>query len=40
MYLNHYELKLYPFRTNPDPEFLWLGEKHKEALSFLKYGLL
>jgi general secretion pathway protein A len=40
MYLNHYELKLYPFRTNPDPEFLWLGEKHKEALSILKYGLL
>ena len=40
MYLNYYELKHYPFRTNPDPEFLWLGEKHKEALSILKYGLL
>ncbi|MBI5578303.1 MAG: AAA family ATPase [Deltaproteobacteria bacterium] len=40
MYLNYYELKSYPFRTNPDPGFLWFGEKHKEALSLLKYGIL
>jgi general secretion pathway protein A len=40
MYLDYYELKTYPFRTNPDPEFIWFGEKHKEALSLLKYGLL
>ena len=40
MYLEYYKLRAYPFRTNPDPEFLWLGEKHKEALSILKYGLL
>ncbi|MGE5259169.1 MAG: ExeA family protein [Hyphomicrobiales bacterium] len=40
MYLNHYELKTYPFRTNPDPDFLWLGEKHKEALAVLEYGML
>ena len=40
MYLNYYELNKYPFKTNPDPEFLWLGEKHKEALSLLKYGIL
>jgi general secretion pathway protein A len=40
MYLDHYELKKFPFRTNPDPNFLWFGEKHKKALSFLKYGML
>lgn len=40
MYLDYYQLKTYPFRTNPDPEFLWFGEKHKEALSILKYGIL
>lgn len=40
MYLDYYELKKLPFRTNPDPKFLWFGEKHKEALSFLKSGML
>ena len=40
MYLDYYELKKFPFRTNPDPKFLWFGEKHKKALSFLKYGML
>ena len=40
MYLDYYKLKTYPFKTNPDPEFLWFGEKHKEALSLLKYGIL
>jgi len=29
-----------PFAINPDPDFLWLGEKHKEALSVLNYGIL
>ena len=40
MYLDHFELEKYPFRTNPDPDFLWFGEKHKEALSVLEYGML
>jgi general secretion pathway protein A len=40
MYLNYYELTKFPFRTNPDPAFLWFGEKHKEALSLLKYGIM
>ncbi|RPI72835.1 MAG: AAA family ATPase [Geobacteraceae bacterium] len=40
MYLDYYELKKFPFRTNPDPQFLWLGEKHKRALSFLENGTL
>ncbi|MCK7505945.1 MAG: hypothetical protein MZV70_19000 [Desulfobacterales bacterium] len=25
-------MKLMPFEIGPDPKFLWLGEKHKEAL--------
>jgi general secretion pathway protein A len=40
MYLKYYELIRYPFRTNPDPMFLWLGEKHIEALATLEYGAL
>ncbi|MBN1932620.1 MAG: AAA family ATPase [Desulfobacterales bacterium] len=39
MYLSHYNLKEKPFQISTDPRFLWLGEKHKEALSVLKYGL-
>jgi type II secretory pathway predicted ATPase ExeA len=39
MYLDYYKLKKFPFRTNPDPKFLWFGEKHKKALSLLKYGM-
>ena len=40
MYLAHYNLKRLPFKTNPDPKFLWLGENHREALSVLTYGVL
>ena len=40
MYLSHYNLRHMPFQINPDPRFLWLGEKHKEALSVLKYGVI
>jgi type II secretory pathway predicted ATPase ExeA/predicted nucleic acid-binding Zn-ribbon protein len=40
MYLRHYQLKLKPFEIGPDPKFLWLGEKHKEAFAVLKYGIL
>ncbi|OGP63456.1 MAG: hypothetical protein A2V65_11505 [Deltaproteobacteria bacterium RBG_13_49_15] len=29
-----------PFQISSDPKFLWLGEKHKEALAILKYGVL
>ena len=39
MYLNYYNLKLKPFQITTDPKFLWLGEKHKEALSTLEYGV-
>ncbi|HSB04048.1 MAG TPA: AAA family ATPase [Thermodesulfobacteriota bacterium] len=40
MYLIHYRLQRMPFQISPDPRFLWLGEKHKEALAVLKYGVL
>jgi type II secretory pathway predicted ATPase ExeA len=40
MYLNHYQLNLMPFEIGPDPKFLWLGSKHKEAFSILRYGIL
>ena len=40
MYLNHYGLTDKPFSISPDPNFLWLGEKHAEALATLNYGIL
>jgi general secretion pathway protein A len=40
MYLSHYKLDKKPFDISPNPEFLWLGEKHREGLATLKYGIL
>jgi len=40
MYLSHYNLVKKPFKLTTDPEFLWLGDKHKEALATLKYGVI
>ena len=40
MYLKYFNLKTKPFEISPDPRFLWLGEKHKEGLASLKYGIL
>ena len=40
MYLKHYDLKSRPFSISPDPKFLWLGEKHAEALAGLEYGII
>ena len=40
MYTSYYNLIAKPFQQNPDPSFLWLGEKHKEALATLKYGVM
>jgi len=39
MYLSHYNLAEKPFQITTDPKFLWLGEKHQEALATLKYGV-
>lgn len=40
MYLKHFQLNTKPFQITADPKFLWLGEKHKEALATLRYGIL
>lgn len=40
MYTTYYNLKAKPFQTSSDPDFIWLGEKHKEALATLTYGVL
>jgi general secretion pathway protein A len=33
MYISHYNLKEKPFEMTFDPKFIWLGKKHKEALT-------
>jgi len=40
MYRAHYNLRERPFEISTDTRFLWMGEKHKEALAMLKYGVL
>jgi len=40
MYRSYYNLVKKPFQLTTDPRFLWLGEKHKEALATLKYGVI
>ncbi len=40
MYLDFFQLSQKPFEINTDPAFLWLGEKHREALATLKYGIM
>ncbi len=40
MYESFYGLKKKPFQITTDPSFLWMGNKHREALSTLKYGVM
>jgi len=40
MYLSHFNLREKPFKVSTDPKFLWLGEKQKEALETVRYGIL
>jgi len=40
MYTSFYGLNKKPFQISSDPAFMWFGEKHKEALATLKYGIL
>lgn len=39
MYLNYFGLHTTPFSIAPDPQFLYLSERHQEALAHLSYGL-
>lgn len=40
MYQDFYGLTKKPFQITSDPGFLWMGKKHREALSTLKYGVM
>jgi len=39
MYSKFFGLKEKPFEITPDPQFIYLSEKHEEALSHLKYAI-
>ena len=40
MYLDFYALNTKPFKLSPDPSFIWMGERYREALAVLQYGLI
>jgi general secretion pathway protein A len=40
MYLEYYKLTHKPFEISTDPAFLWPGERYREALAALQYGVL
>lgn len=40
MYGSYYHLDREPFSISPDPQFLWLSEKHQKAFETLKEGIL
>jgi len=39
MYLKHFNLSERPFSITPDPRFLYMSRRHREALAHLLYGL-
>jgi type II secretory pathway predicted ATPase ExeA len=39
VYLNFYGLREEPFGVTPDPRFLFFGDRHREALASLNYGI-
>jgi general secretion pathway protein A len=39
MYLAHYGLAEAPFAITPDPRFVFLSERHRDALAHLMYGI-
>jgi type II secretory pathway predicted ATPase ExeA len=40
MYTSYYNLKIKPFQMSSDAVFIWLGEKHKEALASFRHEIL
>ena len=38
MYLSYYKFNEKPFQITADPKFIWLGEKHAEALASFQGG--
>ncbi|MYM40044.1 ExeA family protein [Duganella qianjiadongensis] len=39
MYTNYFHLKQSPFSIAPDPRYLFMSERHREALAHLLYGV-
>ena len=39
MYASYFGLKREPFSIAPDPRYLFMGERHREALAHLLYGV-
>lgn len=39
MYQAHFNLRERPFSITPDPRFLYFGQRHKEAIAHLLYGI-
>jgi len=39
MYLEHFGLLEHPFSIAPDPRYLFMSERHREALAHLLYGM-
>lgn len=39
MYEQYYGITAKPFQLSPDPKFFFASKKHKQALSYLQYGL-
>nr|NIQ97995.1 AAA family ATPase [Desulfuromonadales bacterium] len=39
MYQDYFQLSCKPFSVTPDPRFIYLSAKHKEALAHLLYGI-
>jgi general secretion pathway protein A len=39
MYERFYNLRERPFSLSPDPDYLYLSRAHKEALSYLRFGI-
>ncbi len=40
MYFEHYGLTESPFSITPDPRFVYLSERHRDALAHLLYGVM
>ena len=40
LYCEHFQLEETPFSISPDPRFVYMSERHREALAHLLYGLV
>ena len=39
MYARHFDLRQDPFSIAPDPRFLFMSDRHREALAHLLFGV-